>query len=388
MSMTAPAETGTIYAPGGLAARRLPLLPRPKPPCRPLAERLGRVARLAGQNETEGDALVRAASACNLAALIASDCAMPGLASDLCWQQFDAYTEAGPHGETVAKLALQPLINLARLRIRDGDADGGYQIIETLYNAARFSHGESVIDDRPVSIPALVSGSTREAIARWLWAVLLSDGLRALCRAARWTDALRHAQAHDGVGQRLLDGRQIAILAHSADGRRAEAEHLIRETKDLEPWERMVALCLQCIVRAADATEPAAASGKTADAYLGFNDPDHAMFSVCLGLTAAELPMRPDDRSAVMNKVTSIALRAQDAYIAREILRSPVTSPAATETMDELRGMVDRSVLGRPLSAGQEQQLTESVRAAAKVLRAETMRAERRIVDSLGEPRC
>jgi hypothetical protein len=64
---------------------------------------------------------------------------MPDLARDLCWQQFDACTTAGPYGETGAKLALQPLVNLARLRIRDGDGDGesGYQVLQSLYDAVK-----------------------------------------------------------------------------------------------------------------------------------------------------------------------------------------------------------------------------------------------------------
>lgn len=367
--MTTLAPAGDRYLPGGLAARQFPLMPRPRPPCRPVDQRLDRVARLAARAEEPGDdAPVRAAEACNLAALIASDCAMPDLAVDLCWQQFDAYAE-GPHSETVAKLALQPLINLARLRIRGGDADGGYRVIESLYEAAQYSLSETVIDDRAVNIPGLaVSGSTRETITTWLWAALLSDGLRALCRAGRWADALRQAQAHNGVGQRLLDGRQIAILAHAADGRRSEAEHLLREAKALDPWERMVAACLRGVVRGADETGAEAAPAETADAYLRFNDPDHAMFSVCLGLAVAELPVPPDGRSAVLDKVASIATRTQDAYIAREILRSPVMSSIGTEITDGLDRIVHASGLGRSLSACQVQQLTESVRPAAEVL--------------------
>jgi len=50
--VTASAETADRYAPGGLAARRFPLTPRPKPPCRPLEQRLDRAARLAGQAQT------------------------------------------------------------------------------------------------------------------------------------------------------------------------------------------------------------------------------------------------------------------------------------------------------------------------------------------------
>ena len=47
-------------------------------------------ARLAGEIADNADAPLRAAGACNLTALIASDCAMPDLARALCWTQFDA----------------------------------------------------------------------------------------------------------------------------------------------------------------------------------------------------------------------------------------------------------------------------------------------------------
>lgn len=150
--MTEPAVTVGRYAP---AARRFPLAPRPKPPCRPLEQRLDRATRLASHAQaSDPGATLRAAEACNLAALIASDCAMPDLARDLCWQHFDAYATAGPYDEAGAKLALQPLVNLARLRIRDGD--GGYQLLQAPYDAVR-SRGQAVIDGRPVSTAALVA---------------------------------------------------------------------------------------------------------------------------------------------------------------------------------------------------------------------------------------
>ena len=88
--MAAPATASPGQRHGDLAARQFPLVPRPRTACRPLAERIDRVARLADQaGHAAGDAQLHAAEAFNLAALIASDCAMPGLARDLCWRQFD-----------------------------------------------------------------------------------------------------------------------------------------------------------------------------------------------------------------------------------------------------------------------------------------------------------
>jgi hypothetical protein len=138
--VAAPATASPGQHHGDLAARQFPLVPRPRTACRPLAERIDRVARLAGQaGRGASDALLHAAEAFNLAALIASDCAMPDLARDLCWHQFDVFATAGPCSETTAKLALQPLVNLARLHIRDGDGDAGYQLLESLYDGTRAS---------------------------------------------------------------------------------------------------------------------------------------------------------------------------------------------------------------------------------------------------------
>ena len=128
-------------------------------------ERLARVARLADEVADDADAPLRAAGACNLAALIASDCAMPDLARALCWTQFDFYQAArpAPCGENTAKLILQPLVNLARLRIRGGEADVGRQILQSLYDAARSSGGQAVIDGRAVSLPALATPPARHS---------------------------------------------------------------------------------------------------------------------------------------------------------------------------------------------------------------------------------
>jgi hypothetical protein len=363
--VAAPLAAGYRYAPGGLAARRFPLAPRPKPPCRPLTERLARVERLAGQVTDDADAPMRAAGACNLAALIASDCAMPELARVLCWAQFDAYQAArpAPCGETTAKLILQPLVNLARLRIRGGDADAGRQILQSLYDAARSSSGQAVIDGRAVSIPALTAPA-REPLAQWLWAVLLTDSLRALCKAGRWTDALRQAQQHDGIGQRLLDGRQVVVLAHASAGEQEEARKILRETSAPEPWEHVVNLCLRALTEEGGAEPTTIMTG----AYLAFSDPGHPWFTACLGLTVAELAVPDGDRHAAIGKASSIATESRDAYIAAEVLASPVAEAATRETLTDLKGMVLQSGLGQPLTALQEKHLTASASAAVALL--------------------
>jgi hypothetical protein len=371
--VAAPATAKTGQRHGDLAARRFPLVPRPKPPCRPLAQRIDRVARLADQaSQTAGQPLTRAAEACNLAALIASDCDMTGLARDLCWRQHRIFAQAGIHDEATAKLALQPLVNLARLHIRDGDGDSGYQLLEALFNAVRSSRPKVTIDRQAISLTTLtLPGDHRKAVVQWLWTVLLSDGLRALCRAGRWAEALHQARLHNGIGQRLLDGRQIAVLACCASGQHDEAGQILREATVTEPWEHALAACLHAISRPAGA--PAGAPGSATHmtgAYLATDDPHHPMFTARLGLTIAELTDGHDGQQAVIAKVAHTAIQTADAYIARELLTSPVAGLTTRETRTVLQGTIRRAGLAHPLTTAQLEQLTHSVSSATTALQA------------------
>src|SRR6202034_1725823 len=81
--------------------------------------------------------LARASEALNVAALIASDCGMPELARDLCWEHHDIFDAARPLPYPVAKLALQPVLNIVRQMIRDGDGTGAHDMLTALLRAAR-----------------------------------------------------------------------------------------------------------------------------------------------------------------------------------------------------------------------------------------------------------
>lgn len=139
-----------------MMTQRFPLLPHTKPICRALEVRVARVshlARLASQRTDES--LVRAGEAHNLTALIISDCGIPGLARELCWQQFEIFRTVRSLDAATAKLALQPLINLGRLLIRDGDGDTAYQLLAALFEAVT-SQADTVIDGRKISFGHLI----------------------------------------------------------------------------------------------------------------------------------------------------------------------------------------------------------------------------------------
>jgi hypothetical protein len=168
-------------------ARRFPLIPRPRPPCPDLGTRIRELRELTrppGAADHHA-ALARAGEACNKAALIASDCGIPGLARELCWRQYAIFEAARPLPAGAARLALQPVLNIPRQLIREGDGAAACQILGQLYQAAR-EQRDTEIDGHRVSL----SGLTREPgdqqdVCTRLWAALLADGTRALVAEGR-----------------------------------------------------------------------------------------------------------------------------------------------------------------------------------------------------------
>jgi hypothetical protein len=236
----------------------------------------------------------------------------------------------------------------------------------------RSSQPQVTIGNQVVRLAAPVPGDHHKAIVQWLWAVLLSDGLRALCRAGRWTAAHRQAQQHNGIGQRLLDGRQIAVLAHITSGHHDQASQLLHQTTSTEPWEQIVSACLGAINHAAD--NPAGVPGTAAhlaDAYLAADNLDNSVFTARLGLTIAELAAGHSCAHAITGKIMSIATQCDDAYISREVLTSPAAAHISSKTRAILDAAVLQAGLGHPLTAAKTQQLTSSVTSAAKTLTTE-----------------
>ncbi|MEU7899206.1 hypothetical protein AB0B45_40920 [Nonomuraea sp. NPDC049152] len=82
-------------------------------------------------------------------------------------------------GAEVAKLSLEPLVNLARLQIRVGDGRSAYALLNNLWRA--LNRGVPVsIDGHRLSLHGMTATPTDMAeVQTWLWAVLLADGPRA-----------------------------------------------------------------------------------------------------------------------------------------------------------------------------------------------------------------
>ncbi|GAU70603.1 hypothetical protein SSP35_20_00990 [Streptomyces sp. NBRC 110611] len=300
-------------------ARRFPLVARPRPACLPLAERVEEIADLARSARRDGK-LTSAAVAQNKAALIASDCGMPELARALCWRHTEVYLCAQPLGAQEARYALEPLVNLARLLIRDGDGDGAYQLLDTLNRAAR-SRGEAVIDGRVLSFRNLTSSDDdHRQLCQWLWTTLLGDGTRALVAAGRWDRARAHAQRHRGVGNRLFDGRQVEALARCLGGEPASALEFLKRSTLSEGWERAVASCLGALCLAISGNPDSASVAAMVRDYLSLDCArELAVFRTRVGLTVVDLSNR-DAAAEVYDRIVDEAATFGDGYVAREVL--------------------------------------------------------------------
>jgi len=317
-------------------ARRFPLVPRPRPACGPLAERVRDVADLArSARETTGPARqALTARAWNNAALIASDCGLPDLARSLCWGHYDIWAAAQPLDADGARHALEPLINLARLRIRAGDGRGAHQQLDALHHAVR-TRGDTVIDGRAVSFAALTrTTDDHRQVVRWLWAVLLAEGIRALVHDGLCSDALAHAERHHGVGRRLLDGRQVLILAHVARSDPTAAIAVLDGSELTTSWERALAACLivLCLERTGD--PPASAVRTMTERYLHLRlGTGYEAFATNLAVTIVELAGKADhpDSELIVTHLARETLAAREGHAARKILCHPSSASRLTE---------------------------------------------------------
>ncbi|GAA4731321.1 hypothetical protein [Phytohabitans rumicis] len=360
--MTSPLPAPATI-PSARAAERFPLVPRRKPVCRSLADRVDRVRHLADlASHAHDEPLRRGAEAHNLAALIASDCGLPDLARDLCWRQFDIFAAHGPHDQQTAKATLQPLVNLGRLHTRDGNGTAGYQILRDLLHGAK-SRSDAVVDGRTIAFDTIIRpGDDHRDVVQWLWTVLLADGLRALCRAGRWAEALHQAEHHNGVGQRLFDGRQIAVIAACLDGNPDTAIALLKQTATADPWEDAIAACLTVMCSSLAERPTSVAIDAMIGAYCGLDQPaEHALFLVRLGLLVVDLAGDAIPIDEVIAKIESTAAACGDAYAAKEILNSGAAGRLTEHTSRTLAAAVQAASLGTGMPPDSRTALLRSV---------------------------
>jgi hypothetical protein len=297
---------------------------------------------------TGPDRLAHVVQALNKAALIASDCGLPDLASELCWRQFTVLHAAAPLPTATARYALEPLVNLGRLATRRGDGIAAYRLYQDTLHAVTTATGTS-IDGRDVDFGDLVQQpEDRQHLRRFLWSILLADGTRALTTAGRWDDVLTHLHRYNGIGDRMLDGRQAAVLAHANNGRAEQALAMLDATATLMPWEHAVAACLRTLCRGLAGRTSDDTVTAMIDAFRALPPaPEAVVFHTRLGLCTAELAeaTHPVASEEITTNLVRLAVRAGDAHAATDLLAHCARHlhPAADE--QTLTDIIDASGL-------------------------------------------
>ncbi|NRQ30636.1 hypothetical protein HII36_02105 [Nonomuraea sp. NN258] len=306
-------------------AQRFPLIARPRPACLPLQARVDELRDLAAaaSQGTEASHLALAAEAMNKAALIASDCGVTALARSLCWRHFSAYLRAWPLNAPCARRALEPLVNLARLAIREHDGSRGYLLLNDLFHAVS-TGGTADIDGHHIPFAGFTRSEEDLRVARkWLWGVFVAEGIRALISAGQWDQAVAHAEQHRGVGQRLLDGRQAAILARCLDGQTDIALKLVADSKPLQAWEHSVGSCLELLCNRAAARADSDMAVEVQRQFLELDaTPELLVFRTRLGLAIVDLTVDTTWFSAkrVFVSLISDVLASANGYVAQDVL--------------------------------------------------------------------
>ncbi|MEV6949567.1 hypothetical protein AB0N07_48260 [Streptomyces sp. NPDC051172] len=347
-------------------ASRIPLVRRTKAPALPLEERINHLTGLTVAPAGAGhhDLVARTCGVLNYAALIASDIGLPNLAEDLCWRQHQVFADAGRLSGRVAVMSLMPLVNLSRLLTRAGHGELAYSLLRCLNDAARH-RTKTDIDGRTIDLTALTStDEDHRTVCQELYVTLLVDGARALAQIGRWTEAADAMAQHRGIGNRLLDGRQIKVMALMDQGLDQQARDLIDTTQPVEPWERAITLLLHAHCRPADTPVPESDLNRTLDEaiqLLAHPDPPTAAFQTRTGLSALELDRTGRYGARVLDSVVSVA--RLDAYAARDALLHPIVASALEDrATDALHAVIAAAGLGSGvLSAHHREALTGAV---------------------------
>ncbi|GGZ24814.1 hypothetical protein GCM10010387_17790 [Streptomyces inusitatus] len=318
--------------PHGPTAQRFPLVARFRPACSPLPQRIRALADLADTAVRKPDQGL-ASAVYNQAALIASDLGLPHLARELCHQHAAAYLHACPLSGTSAIRGLEPVVNLARLQIRVGRADEGRQRLLDLYGAVE-AGAHARFDGVGIPADLTATEADRQEVRAWLWRVLLADGTRTLTTAGRWVEALTHIESHRGVGKRMLDGRQVAVLTALVSGDTASAATLLHDTTPGDPWEQLVTACLAVLCRR-EAQQPCDDHlAELIAAYLQRSaEPGMTVFDIRLGLTILDTvdTVKAPAAQHIAEDLHRRTTEAEDGYAAREVMAHPCFLTLATD---------------------------------------------------------
>jgi hypothetical protein len=301
----------------------------------------------------------------NQAALLASDVGLPDLARTWCHEHTRAVGARLPGDAKTAIHALEPVVNLARLRIRDRDGDNALRLLESLFEGVGARVDTEV--DQGLVVPCSQLTTTEEdhhQVVRWVWTVLLADGTRAMTAAGRWTDALDHLRTHNGVGNRMSDGRQVAVIAHLVSGNPQQARELVEATVPGEPWEQAVTSLLGALCWK-HPREPVRKRMWAAYNQVPWSAAT-AVFHTRLGLSVVDVLGPHDHRTeTVTHDLTGRVLADRNGYCARELMAT-IPQAALREAGPELSALVrecglDQRGLPEPVRARLDTAVQDSI---------------------------
>ncbi|MFG2865479.1 hypothetical protein [Streptomyces sioyaensis] len=363
--MTAPHSQAKLHR----LVRRFPLVSRSHLVYPSFTARVEEVRTCAEKSTQDGLLLDRINLACatwNLSALIASDCGLTDLATDLCLRQLRLFQAAWPVTGDTAIACLQPIVNLVRLTARAGDPHAAYQQLMSVHRAVH-DGGTVTVHGYPIDFTGFTTRATLDHIQPWLHALLLEDGTRLLGATGQWPQAAEHASAYDKAPERLHDSRQAHVMASLHTAGPDTANSLIEKATITEPWEKAVAQILRHysdhLAGRATAEEFTAVAHAVRN-VLEPTRPHLRMFRVRLVLAAIDLASEGCEAQAqpLHNAIISDTTQAGDAYAAREILRHPALS-SNKRSHRELEaivrdGAVDQGTLPEPVLTTMMQAVT------------------------------
>jgi hypothetical protein len=355
-------------------AQRFPLIPRPRPGCLPLRRRVANLSELAASAQRGDASPGTASSVFNQAALLASDLDLPELAREWCHRHATIYLHPGESRSGMEAIrGLEPLVNLARLHIRANRGDQGHQILVGLYDAIS-TVTSATVDGITVPTDLTATPADRDEVRQWLWRVILADGARALITAGHWTQALAHVERHRGVGERMLDGRQVAVLTHTTTGDRAGAMELITATTSGEAWENAVTGSLAILCRpssqstTADEIDSLLATRAQVDFHANLIV-FHTRLMLSVVDAACDTPHAGLRTEAI--QLADQILTIADGYAARDVLSHPgIAALLDDERIGQLEQTVKACALGsRELSAELQAELEDALSISEAIIR-------------------
>ncbi|GAA4211364.1 hypothetical protein [Microbispora amethystogenes] len=148
----------------------------------------------------------------------------------------------------------------------------------------------------------------------------------------------------------MLDGRQVAVIAHTVAGDLVTARELLEATQPSEPWEDAVTACLAALCR------PGRSSGEVLSVMLDrYQRLDHAapglvVFRTRLGLSVIDAigGMGCPEGRTVADALIAQVVPSRDGYAARELLGPPRFATSLRENdAVALTHILDMSGLGR-----------------------------------------